>query len=109
MNEIISYLCYLGGVFHSQFAPFRATISSIAPNTGANDTLVGKDDKLIWPYNSDGNFSIKSCCTLIDSISYANDRVFEANVWIKGAPPKIQVFFWLAVQDKLSARAFLHH
>jgi hypothetical protein len=66
-------------------------------------------DKLIWPYNSDGSFLIKSCCTLIDNTSSANDRVFEANVWIKGAPPKVQVFLWLTIQDKVSTRAFLHH
>jgi hypothetical protein len=68
----------------------------------------GKDDKLIWSCNSDGSFSVKSCCTLIDNTSSATDRVFEANVWIKGAPPKVQVFLWLAVQDKVSTRAFLH-
>ena len=66
----------------------------------------GKDDKLICPCNSDGSFSVKSCCTLIDSTSSTNDRVFEANVWIKRAPPKVQVFLWLAVQDKVSTRAF---
>ena len=69
----------------------------------------GKDDKLIWPCNSNGSFSVKSCCTLIDNTSSANDRVFEANVWIKGASPKVQVFLWLAVQDKVSTKAFLHH
>ena len=63
---------------------------------------------IIWPCNSDGSFSVKSCCTLIDNTSSATDRVFEANVWIKGAPPKVQVFLWLAVQDKVSTRAFLH-
>jgi len=68
----------------------------------------GKDDKLIWPCNSNGSFSVKSCCTLIDNTSSANDRVFEANVWIKGASPKVQVFLWLAVQDKVSTKAFLH-
>jgi hypothetical protein len=68
----------------------------------------GRDDKLIWPCNSDGSFSVKSCCTLIDNTSSANDRVFEANVWIKGAPLKVQVFLWLTVQDKVSTRAFLH-
>jgi len=57
----------------------------------------GKDDKLIWPCNSDGSFSVKSRCTLIDNISSTNEKVFEANVWIKGAPPKVQVFLWLAV------------
>jgi hypothetical protein len=69
----------------------------------------GKDDKLIWPCNSDGSFSVKSCCTLIDNTSSMNDRVFEANVWIKGAPLKVQVFLWLAIQDKVSTRAFLYH
>jgi hypothetical protein len=68
--------------------------------------LIGK---IIWPCNSDGSFSVKSCCTLIDSTSCTNDRVFEANVWIKGAPLKVQVFLWLAVQDKVSTKAFLHH
>ena len=67
-----------------------------------------KDDKLIWLCNSNGSFSVKSCCTLINNTSFANDRVFEANVWIKGAPSKVQVFLWLAVQDKVSTRAFFH-
>jgi len=57
----------------------------------------GKDDKLIGPCNFDGSFSVKSCCTLINSTSSANDTVFEANVWIKGASSKVQVFLWLAV------------
>jgi hypothetical protein len=48
-----------------------------------------KNDKLIWSCNSNGSFSVKSCCTLIDNTSSANDRVFEANVWIKGVPPKV--------------------
>jgi len=56
-----------------------------------------KDDKIIWPCNSDGSFSVKACCTLIDSTSSANDRVFEINIWIKRAPLKVQVFLWLAV------------
>ena len=58
---------------------------------------LGKDDKLIRLCNSDGNFSVKSCCTLINSTSFANDRVFESNVWIKRAPSKVQVFLWLAI------------
>ena len=59
----------------------------------------GKDDKIIWSYNCDGSFSIKSCCTLIDSTSSTNDRVFRANIWIKKAPLKVQVFLLLAVLD----------
>jgi hypothetical protein len=69
----------------------------------------GKNDKLIWPCNYDGNFLVKSYCTLIDNTSFANDRVFEANVWIKEAPPKVQMFLLLAIQEKVSTRAFLHH
>ena len=69
----------------------------------------GKDDKIIWVCNSDGSFSIKFYCTLIDNTSSANDRVFEANVWIKGAPPKVRVFLWLAVQNKVGIRVFFHH
>jgi hypothetical protein len=53
----------------------------------------GKDDKLMWSCNYDGSFSVKSCCILIDSTSSSNDRDFEANVWIKWAPLKVQVFF----------------
>lgn len=66
----------------------------------------GKDDKLIWPCNSDGSFSVKSCCTLIDNTSSATDRVFEANVWIKGPPRKFRCFSGWQYRTKLVQELF---
>ena len=44
----------------------------------------GKDDKLIGPCNFDGSFSVKSCCTLINSTSSANVQFLKPMFGLKG-------------------------
>jgi hypothetical protein len=61
----------------------------------------GRDDKLIWPCNSDGSFSVKSCCTLIDNTSSANDRVSKPMFGLKGPLRKFRCFSGWQYRTKL--------
>ena len=65
-----------------------------------------KMDKKIWTLNSDGLFSVKSCSKMMDQLLYGGAKPFQSSVWIKLTPPKVQLFLWLLVQDKVTTRDF---
>ena len=57
-----------------------------------------KEDELIWKTNPSGIFSIVS--------AYANsfDAHYEpywAKAWVKGMTPKVNIFFWILLQNKI--------
>jgi hypothetical protein len=64
-------------------------------------------DKKIWTLNNDGLFSVKSFSKMMDQLLYDGAKPFQSYVWIKLTPPKVQLFLWLLVQDKLITRDFL--
>jgi len=66
-----------------------------------------KMDKKIWTLNSDGLFNVKSCSKMMDQLLYSGAKPFQSSVWIKLTPPKVQLFVWLLVQDKVTTRDFL--
>ena len=66
-----------------------------------------KMDKKIWTLNSDSLFSVKSCSKIMDQLLYGGAKPFQSFVWIKLSPPKVQLFLWLLVQDKVTTRDFL--
>jgi len=64
-------------------------------------------DKKIWTLNNDGLFSVKSCSKMMDQLFYGGAKPFQSSVWIKLTPPKVQLFLWLLIQDKVTTRNFL--
>jgi hypothetical protein len=66
-----------------------------------------KMDKKIRTLNNDGLFSVKSCSKMMDQLLYSGAKPFQSSVWIKLTPPKVQLFLWLLVQDKVTTRDFL--
>ncbi|PNX96332.1 hypothetical protein L195_g019536 [Trifolium pratense] len=66
--------------------------------TAASDHL--GEDKLSWPYSSNGTFSVKSAYELLLNIT-ALGRIFWNNVWKWEGPQKIMCFLWLVINDGL--------
>lgn len=56
----------------------------------------------IWMPNTDDLFTVKSCSNMMDWLLYDGAQPFQSLVWRKYAPPKVQLFLWLIVQDKVS-------
>jgi hypothetical protein len=67
-----------------------------------------KSDLKVWNLCTDGKFTMQSCTTLINSIECSGSCPFQTQVWKFMAPPKIQNFIWLGIQNKLCTRSFLY-
>lgn len=58
--------------------------------------LSHEEDALIWKYNHNGFFSVSSV--------YSNDfeeyhEPYWAKAWLKGMTPKVNIFFWILLQE----------
>lgn len=72
--------------------------------------LLDKDiaDKFIWKPNTSGEFSVKSFYSLLSKFEPQGHHGLLSKVWLGLAPPKIEVFLWLAIQNSIVARGFLY-
>ena len=66
----------------------------------------GEDNKIWKFYNSD-IYSVHSSCHLLDSLYASDDPSSPVLLWKGFAPPKIDVFMWLLLNDSLSTKDFL--
>ncbi|KAL4200589.1 hypothetical protein AMTRI_Chr02g211910 [Amborella trichopoda] len=62
---------------------------------------INGEDELIWEIESNGLFSVKSCYNLFfyDQWRWSNSNI--AQMWKWPIPHKVQIFIWLAAQDKI--------
>jgi hypothetical protein len=60
------------------------------------------EDQLIWAYETDGVYSSKSMCALVNFRGLT--PIFLPAVWDLKIPPRIQIFLWLLSQNKIMTR-----
>ncbi|KAL4341438.1 hypothetical protein GQ457_08G017960 [Hibiscus cannabinus] len=71
-------------------------------------------DSIRWKGNSNGIFSVKSCCKISKPVVSTVDEVWNA-IWSNLAPPTVEAFLWKAVhgrlptKDNLRIRGCLQH
>lgn len=66
-----------------------------------------KEDRLIWEWEKDGDYTVNSCMLALERIRYAGSTTYVTNVWKSICPPKIEMTLWLALNEGLCTRAFL--
>ncbi|XP_021834215.1 uncharacterized protein LOC110774005 [Prunus avium] len=79
-----------------------------------------REDSLIWPWNKDGTFSVRSgyhwamdnlvaVCTVPDHHSHQIDKKLWNTIWSMKVLPKIKLFFWRAMTNSLPTLKNLFH
>nr|XP_034889198.1 uncharacterized protein LOC118029425 [Populus alba] len=71
--------------------------------------LMDKDgeDRLIWKDNNSGRFSVKSLCGLLSPKLSTNNAYSFAGIWKGIVPPKVDIFCWMAIINRLNIRCML--
>jgi hypothetical protein len=64
--------------------------------------LTTDSDSLLWKFESNGVFSVKSMYVVINFRGIVSVQVHS--VWKLKIPPKIQFFLWLVVHNKILTR-----
>jgi hypothetical protein len=64
-------------------------------------------DILIWKHNNNGEYSVKSLSFLHAPQGIANNYNFFIGFWKGLVPPKVEVFFWMAILGKINTRGIL--
>lgn len=60
--------------------------------------LIHKEDELIWSNDTSGDYFF----TLADADAFANyEEPCWAKAWMKGMTPKVNIFFWILLQNKV--------
>jgi hypothetical protein len=57
--------------------------------------------------NSIREFSVKSLCWLLNSSLRINNNISFNGLWKGLVPPKVEVFCWLAILNRLNTRGML--
>lgn len=57
--------------------------------------------------NSIREFSVKSLCWLLNSSLRINNNISFNGLWKVLVPPKVEVFCWLAILNRLNTRGML--
>ncbi|KAI8531863.1 hypothetical protein RHMOL_Rhmol11G0168900 [Rhododendron molle] len=65
-----------------------------------------KQDSLQWIWTADKVFSVKSVYRQWESFAQSQNTLL-GSVWRNLSPPKVEIFSWLAVQDKVATRSVL--
>ena len=65
------------------------------------------EDRLIWKDNKSGRFSVKSLCGLLSPTHYSTNGFSFAGIWKGVVPPKVEIFCWMAIINKLNTRGVL--
>lgn len=66
-----------------------------------------KPDSLHWKWEDSGRFSVKSVYEHWERQNSSRDPIL-GSVWKNLSPPKVEVFLWLAIQDRVATRSVLH-
>jgi hypothetical protein len=65
------------------------------------------EDRLIWKDNKTGRFSVKSLCGLLSPKPYTNSGFCFAWIWKGIVPPKVGIFCWMAIINRINTRCML--
>ena len=60
-----------------------------------------------WEPHRQGDYTDKCCSTIIDNIDFPCTFSFTPLLWKGLAPPRIEMFLWLLLQDSVCTRVFL--
>ncbi|CAN1174466.1 Putative ribonuclease H protein At1g65750 [Linum perenne] len=76
---------------------------------------VGFFDRLVWHFESSGNFTVQSCYKLLQNNRSAGIQPLDSSLrklwkwlWQLDLPPKIKFFIWRACRNALPTRLGLH-
>lgn len=67
-----------------------------------------KRDVLRWRWCSDNCFSVRSVYNKWEELGSTNNGVM-GSIWKGISPPKVEIFSWLALQDRIASRTVLLH
>lgn len=76
----------------AQFEKLQLIIST-------QDIVLTREDEVIWPLTSDGNFSVKSAYKELKNEPRVKVRVHK--IWKLTVPPRMKVFAWLVFYDRI--------
>lgn len=65
------------------------------------------EDRLVWKANNTGRYSVKSLCGLLSPSSPLNTVFSFKGIWRGLVPPKVEVFCWMAIINKINTRSML--
>jgi len=87
---------------------YRTTISTPFVTCNAKVVLLyDKIDRWCWDFDTIGDYIIKSGCITIDRIIFTYVSTTIALFWKGLVPPKIEVFLWKLMYEKLYTWKFL--
>ena len=65
------------------------------------------EDKVIWGYSQDGNFTLRSATlVMIKALTHPRSKLLNW-IWRLKLLPKIKIFLWLVIRNALSTSDFL--
>ncbi|KAG6746018.1 hypothetical protein POTOM_050530 [Populus tomentosa] len=64
-------------------------------------------EKCIWIHDVKGDYTVRSCSSLIDRVTLGENSPIQSFVWKSIAPPKVEAFVWLAAMGKVQTNDFL--
>lgn len=51
----------------------------------------------MWKPDTNGDHSVKSFCLYLGKLDVLNEQLILAKIWLGCAPPKVELFMWLAL------------
>lgn len=64
-------------------------------------------EKCIWIHDVKGDYTVRSCSSLIDRVTLGENSPIQSFVWKSIAPPKVEAYVWLAAMGKVQTNDFL--
>lgn len=65
------------------------------------------EDEMIWSGDSSGIFSVKALVHLAQS-QLSNDEKVSKSIWESAIPPRVQIFLWCVLKEKILKRVELN-
>lgn len=65
-----------------------------------------REDVLQWRWSADNNFSVKSVYDQWEGNRFESNGKLGA-IWKNTSPPKVEIFVWMALQNRIAARSIL--
>jgi len=66
-----------------------------------------KEDLKRWDHSSEWHYTVQSGSNIIDLLDFPGSFAFTTMLWKGIAPPKIEMFLWLVLQERVCTRSFL--
>lgn len=66
-----------------------------------------KEDLKRWDHSSEWHYTVQSGSNIIDLLDFPGSFAFTTMLWKGIVPPKIEMFLWLVLQERVCTRSFL--